>query len=186
MMTAQESKDWSEFSQKVIDLMEDSPFDKSCNIPVSEWSLYDCLSALRGCVGRAIDENNPAEFKQYELIKVAYFAQQAYTRLKNPSFDRKTAMQHLKAGKAVRPADDTEVIALSYLYGPDLTRYVGVNCSAGKLTIPEQLVVATEEMGVFFMDRLPSTAKDWVLATQEEIDAVKNWGKSEDMDDSDE
>lgn len=178
MMTAQESKDWSEFSQKVIDLMEYSPVDKGCNIPVSEWSLYDCLRALRGCACRAIDENNSAEFKQHELIKVAYFAQQAYTRLKNPSFDRKTAMQHLKAGKAVRPAGDTEVIALSYLHGSDLTRYAGVNCREGRLSIPEQIISAAEDLGVFFTGMLPSSSNEWVLATQEEIDAVKNWGKS--------
>lgn len=182
-MTEQESQDWMEFARSVTDLIEDSPFDKGCNIPVSEWSLYDCLSALRGCTARAIDENNPAKAKQHELIKAAYFAQQAFTRLKNPSFDRKTAMQHLKAGKAVRPAGDTEVIALSYLHGSDLTRYVGFSCGTDRLSMPEQIVAAATDLGVFFAGSLPSSSNEWRLATQEEIDSVKDWGKPKEKGD---
>lgn len=186
MMTAQESKDWYEFSQEVIDLIENETIEKGTNVPLPNWKVSDCLNSLQNCLVRASDEQHPEAFRQYELVKIAYFAQLAYTKLKNPSFDRKTAMQHLKAGKAVRPAGDTEVIALSYLHGSDLTRYAGVICGEGKLSIPEQIVSAAEDLGVFFTGMLPSSSNEWVLATQEEIDAVKNWGKSEDMDDSDE
>jgi hypothetical protein len=186
MMTAQESKDWYEFGQKVIDLIENETIEKGTNVPLPNWKVSDCLKSLQNRLVRASDEQQPETFRQDELVAIAYLAQLAYTKLKNPSFDRKTAMQHLKAGKAIRPADYTDIIALSYLHGSDLTRYAGVNCGEGKLPIPEQIVAAAEDLGVFFTGMLPSSSNEWVLATQEEIDAVKNWGKSEDMDDSDE
>lgn len=185
MMTAQESKDWNEFSQEVIDLIENETIEKGTNVPLPNWKVSDCLKSLQNHLVRASDEQHPETFRQDELVTIAYFAQLAYTKLKNPSFDRKTAMQHLKAGKAVRPANFSDIIALSYLHGSDLTRYAGVNCGEGKLSIPEQIVSAAEDLGVFFTGMLPSSSNEWVLATQEEIDAVKNWGKSEDMDDSD-
>lgn len=168
-MTEQESRDWDEFASRVTDLR----FDKG-----DEWSLYDCFSTLRACVGRAASDYNPDEMKQHELIKIAYFAQLAYTKLKNHSFDQATAIRHLKAGNPVRPAHTPNLIALSYLHGSDLTRYAGVNCGEGRLFIPEQIVSAAEDLGVFFTGMLPSSSNEWVLTTQEEIDAVKDWGKS--------
>lgn len=177
-MTAQESKDWYEFGQKVIDLIENATIEKGTNVPLPNWEASDCMRSLQNCLVRASDEQHPEVFRQYELVKIAYFAQLAYTKLKNPSFDRKTAMLHLKAGKAVRPAGDKSIIALSYLYGPDLTRYAGVNCSTGRLSIPEQVISAAEDLGVFLTRTLPSSSDEWVLVTQEEIEAVKDWGKS--------
>ena len=175
-MTAQESKDWSEFSQEVIDLIENETIEKSAKVPLSNWKVSDCMYALQNHLLIASDKQHPAD-RQYELVTIAYFAQLAYTKLKNPSFDRKTAMQHLKAGKAVRPADYTDIIALSYLHGSDLTRYVGFSCGTDRLSMPEQVVAAAEDLGVFFTGALPSSSNEWVLATQEEIEAVKDWGK---------
>ena len=34
MMTAQESKDWNEFSQEVIDLIENETIEKGTNVPL--------------------------------------------------------------------------------------------------------------------------------------------------------
>lgn len=173
MMTEQESRDWSQFASKVVNLIENETVEKSCNIPIANWTVEQCLGKLRAAVDSATVWKDSIESQQYEMIKAAYFAQLAFTRLKNPSFDRKTAMGHLKAGKAVRPSDSQDVIAFGYLHSGDLTRYINIKYGTGEqLTIPEQLIVATEEAGVFFMDTLPSTTNEWVLATQDEVDAI--------------
>lgn len=186
MMTEQESRDWSQFASKVVDLIENETVEKSCNIPIANWTVEQCLGKLRAAVDGATIRQYSIESQQYELVRAAYFAQLAFTRLKNPSFDRKTAMAHLKEGKAVRPSHTQNVIALECLYSGDLTQFINIKCGTGKdkhqLAIPEQLVVATKDGGIFFMDTLPTAANEWVLATQEEIDAVENWtntGKAE-------
>nr|DAF17712.1 MAG TPA: hypothetical protein [Caudoviricetes sp.] len=176
MMTEQESRDWSEFSHKVIDLIENETVEKSCNIPIANWTVEQCLAKLRAAVDNATVRQSSIETKQYEMVRIAYFAQLAFTKLKSETFDREEALKHLKDGNPVRPAKDKDLIILSCSSGQELSQFVSPGYFIGKgktiLSVPEQFLTLSPILGLKFINGLPFNITEWVLATQDEVDAI--------------
>lgn len=174
-MTEQESRDWSEFAGEVTDLIENETIEKSCNIPIANWTVEQCLAKLRAAVDNAT-AGQFIETKQYEMVRAAYFAQLAYTKLKSDTFDREEALKHLKDGKPVRPAKDKDLIILSCASGQELSQFVSPGYFTGKgktiLSVPEQFLTLSPILGLKFINGLPDNITEWVLATQDEIDAI--------------
>lgn len=171
-MTEQESRDWSQFASKVVDLIENETVEKSCNIPIANWTVEQCLGKLRAAVDSATVRQDSIESQQYEMIRAAYFAQLAYAKLKDNTFNTKQAVEFLEQCKAVRPAHEPRLVVLSQCFGKALSRFIDRNYSLlddmPSLPFKNHFIVVYPSGEARLTRDLPAYA-EWVIASEDEI-----------------
>ena len=100
----------------------------------------------------------------------------AHDKLKKKPFDDETAMEYLRAGKAVCLAADKRVVVLASIGGNALSRFVNANYGTGEdevnLPIADQYLCAFSAGYIGFTDRLPATFKGWLLASEDDVRAA--------------
>ena len=177
-MTAQRTKDWNEFAAKVADHIENYTVPQYGDAPndnVEAWSAKDCIAQIQKYAAR-FGANRRVGQEQLDLMKIAHYAQLAVGKLEQQPFDDDTAIEYLRAGKAVRPALDKNIIVLAIIGGNALSRFVNANYGTGddevNLPIPDQYLCLYPIARVGFLYSLPVTMTGWVLATEDEINTA--------------
>lgn len=177
-MTAQRTKDWNEFASMVADHIESYTVPQYGDAPndnVESWSAKDCIAQIQKYAAR-FGANRRVGQEQLDLMKIAHYAQLAVGKLEQQPFDDDTAIEYLRAGKAVRPASDKNIIVLAIIGGNALSRFVNANYGTGddevNLPIPDQYLCLYPIARVGFLYSLPVTMTGWVLATEDEINTA--------------
>lgn len=177
-MTAQRTKDWNEFAAKVADHIENYTVPQYGDAPndnVEAWSAQDCIAQVQKYAAR-FGNNQRTGQEELDLMKIAHYAQLALGKLKQKPFDDETAIEYLRAGKAVRSALDKNIIVLAIIGGNALSRFVNANYGTGddevNLPIPNQYLCLFPTERVGFSYSLPVTMAGWVLATEDEINTA--------------
>lgn len=177
-MTAQRTKDWNEFAAKVADHIENYTVPQYGDAPndnVESWSAQDCIAQVQKYAAR-FGNNQRTGQEELDLMKIAHYAQLAMGKLKQKPFDAETAIEYLRAGKAVRSALDKNIIVLAIIDGNTLSRFVNANYGTGddevNLPIPNQYLALFPNERVGFSYSLPVTMAGWVLATEDEINTA--------------
>lgn len=181
-MTAQRTKDWNEFATKVADHIENYTVPQYGDAPndnVESWSSQDCIAQIQKYAAR-FGTNQRAGQEELDLMKIAHYAQLAMCKLQQKPFCDETAIEYLRAGKAVRWASNTNMVILSIIGGNSLSRFINVNYGTGddevNLPIADQYLVAYADSGVELSIYLPTSLGEWVLATEDEVRAVLSSG----------
>jgi hypothetical protein len=177
-MTAQRTKDWNEFATKVADHIENYTVPQYGDAPndnVESWSAQDCIAQVQKYAAR-FGTNQRAGQEELDLMKVAHYAQLAHDKLNKKPFDNKTAIEHLRNGKAVRTTGDYPMIVLATIGGNALSRFVNTNYGTGddeaNLPIPDQYLTIYYGSGVGFSSSLPVAFGGWVLASEDDVRAA--------------
>lgn len=181
-MTAQRTKDWNAFAAKVADHIESYTVPQYGDAPndnVESWSAQDCIAQVQKYAAR-FGNNQRTGQEELDLMKIAHYAQLAMGKMKQKPFDRETAIEYLRAGKAVRWAGNTNMVILAIIGGNSLSRFVNANYGTGddevNLPIADQYLVAYADSGVELSIYLPTSLGEWVLATEDEVRAVLSSG----------
>lgn len=181
-MTAQRTKDWNEFASKVADHIENYTVPQYGDAPndnVESWSAQDCIAQIQKYAAR-FGTNQRTGQEELDLMKIAHYAQLSMDKLQQKPFDDETAIEYLRAGKAVRWASNTNMVILSIIGGNSLSRFINANYGTGddevNLPIADQYLVAYADSGVELSIYLPTSLGEWVLATEDEVRAVLSSG----------
>lgn len=181
-MTAQRTKDWNEFAAKVADHIENYTVPQYGDAPndnVESWSAQDCIAQVQKYAAR-FGNNQRTDQEELDLMKIAHYAQLAMDKLTPKYFDDATAIEYLRAGKAVRWASNTNMVILAIIGGNSLSRFVNANYGTGddevNLPIADQYLVAYADSGVELSIYLPTSLGEWVRATEDEVRAVLSSG----------
>lgn len=174
-MTAQRTKDWNEFAAKVADHIENYTVPQYGDAPndnVEAWSAQDCIAQVQKYAAR-FGNNQRTGQEELDLMKIAHYAQLAMGKLKQKPFDDETAIEYLRAGKAVRRVNDMDVAVLAVIDGNVLSRVVAAICDIegdeAKLPIPDQFLLSRPSGGVGLDSLFPSAFSGWVIATEDEV-----------------
>lgn len=174
-MTAQRTKDWNEFATKVADHIENYTVPQYGDAPndnVESWSAQDCIAQVQKYAAR-FGTNQRAGQEELDLMKIAHYAQLAHDKLKQKPFDDETAIEYLRAGKAVRTAHNHPLVVLAIVGGNSLSRFVNANYGTGddevNLPIPDQYLTVYYGSGVGFSYALPVAFGGWVLASEDDV-----------------
>lgn len=181
-MTAQRTKDWNAFAAKVADHIENYTVPQYGDAPndnVESWSAQDCIAQVQKYAAR-FGNNQRTGQEELDLMKIAHYAQLALGKLKQKPFNDETAIEYLRAGKAVRWASNTNMVILAIIGGNSLSRFVNANYGTGddevNLPIADQYLVAYANSGVELSVYLPTSLGEWVLASEDEVRAVLSSG----------
>lgn len=174
-MTAQRTKDWNEFAAKVADHIENYTVPQYGDAPndnVESWSAQDCIAQVQKYAAR-FGNNQRTGQEELDLMKIAHYAQLVMGKLKQKPFDDETAIEYLRAGKAVRRARDMDVVVLAIIDGDDLSRVISTAYDTGddevSLPIPDQYLLSRPSCGVGLDSLFPSAFSGWVIATDDEV-----------------
>lgn len=174
-MTSQRTKDWNEFAAKVADHIENYTVPQYGDAPndnVESWSSQDCIAQIQKYAAR-FGTNQRAGQEELDLMKIAHYSQLAMGKLKQKPFDGDTAIEYLRAGKAVRLAMDKGVVVLAIVGGNSLSRFVNANYGTGddevNLPIHDQYLITYNGAGVGLYSVLPFTSHAWVLASEDDV-----------------
>lgn len=179
-MTAQRTKDWNEFAEKVADHIENYTVPQYGDAPndnVESWSAQDCIAQVQKYAAR-FGTNQRAGQEELDLMKIAHYAQLAAGKMKQVPFSGETAVEYLRAGKAVRRANSMDVVVLAIIGGNAMSRFVNSNYGTGEdevnLPIPNQFLLSRPYGGVGFDSMMPSAFSGWVLASDDEVLEIIN------------
>lgn len=174
-MTAQRTKDWNEFATKVADHIENYTVPQYGDAPndnVESWSAQDCIAQVQKYAAR-FGTNQRVGQEELDLMKIAHYAQLAMGKMKQKPFDDETAIEYLRAGKAVRTAHNHPLVVLAIVGGNSLSRFVNANYGTGddevNLPIPDQYLTVYYGSGVGFSYALPVVFGGWVLASEDDV-----------------
>lgn len=177
-MTAQRTKDWNEFAAKVADHIENYTVPQYGDAPndnVESWSAQDCIAQVQKYAAR-FGSNQRAGQEELDLMKIAHYAQLAAGKMKQVPFNDETAVEYLRAGKAVCLANNRSVVVLAIVGGNALSRFVNRNYGTGEdevnLPIGDQYLIACSGSNVSLSCRLPNNLKGWVLASDADVRSV--------------
>lgn len=174
-MTAQRTKDWNEFAAKVADHIENYTVPQYGDAPndnVESWSAQDCIAQVQKYAAR-FGTNQRAGQEELDLMKIAHYAQLAMGKMKQKPFDAETAIEYLRAGKAVRLVMDNDVVALAIINNNSLSSFVKTTCGIGdtdaNLPIYDQYLITYNGAGIGFYPVLPFKGHAWVLASEDDV-----------------
>ena len=174
-MTAQRTKDWNEFAAKVADHIESYTVPQYGDAPndnVESWSAQDCIAQVQKYAAR-FGNNQRTGQEELDLMKIAHYAQLAAGKLKQKPFADETAIEYLRAGKAVRTAHKHPLVVLAIVGGNSLSRFVNANYGTGddevNLPIPDQYLTVYYDGGVGFLYSLPVAFGGWELASEDDV-----------------
>lgn len=174
-MTAQRTRDWNEFAAKVAGHIENYTVPQYGDAPndnVESWSAQDCIAQVQKYAAR-FGNNQRTGQEELDLMKIAHYAQLAMGKLKQKPFDDETAIEYLRAGKAVRLASDKTFVVIALIGGNSLSRFINANYGTGddevNLPIADQFLVVYTTSGLGFVCSLPSAYGGWVLASEDDV-----------------
>ena len=177
-MTAQRTKDWNEFATKVADHIENYTVPQYGDAPndnVESWSAQDCIAQVQKYAAR-FGNNQRTGQEELDLMKIAHYAQLAMGKMKQKPFDAETAIEYLRAGKAVRLVMDNDVVALAVINNNSLSSFVKTTCGIGdtdaNLPIYDQYLITYNGAGIGFYPVLPFKGYAWVLASEDDVRAA--------------
>lgn len=177
-MTAQRTKDWNEFATKVADHIENYTVPQYGDAPndnVESWSAQDCIAQVQKYAAR-FGNNQRTGQEELDLMKIAHYAQLAMGKMKQKPFDAETAIEYLRAGKAVRLVMDNDVVALAIINNNSLSSFVKTTCGIGdtdaNLPIYDQYLITYNGAGIGFYPVLPFKGYAWVLASEDDVRAA--------------
>lgn len=174
-MTTQRTKDWNEFATKVADHIENYTVPQYGDAPndnVESWSAQDCIAQVQKYAAR-FGNNQRTGQEELDLMKIAHYAQLAMGKMKQKPFDAETAIEYLRAGKAVRLVMDNDVVALAIINNNSLSSFVKTTCGIGdtdaNLPIYDQYLITYNGAGIGFYPVLPFKGYAWVLASEDDV-----------------
>lgn len=168
MMTKQErAKAWNDFAAKVAEYIETGITDQH-----AQWFDAQPADTLKGSLRAHANLIANLTVDSQNLFAVAHLAQVLMDKLYPKPFCTRQAVEYLKQGKPVRPADNPDLVVLDICFGSALSGLINENYATFDnrpwLPIKDHFLIAWGNSGVVLARELPTHA-EWVLASETEV-----------------